>query len=47
MAFFFLLLLLLLPSFLPPLKEIQERMRILELYARDPEFAAFVREHQM
>ncbi|KAB1283490.1 Interphotoreceptor matrix proteoglycan 2 [Camelus dromedarius] len=29
------------------LKEIEERMRILELYARDPEFAAFVREHQM
>ncbi|KAM5275183.1 interphotoreceptor matrix proteoglycan 2 isoform 5-T5 [Hipposideros larvatus] len=28
-------------------KEIQERMRILELYANDPEFAAFVREHQM
>lgn len=28
-------------------EEIQERMRILELYARDPEFAAFVREHQM
>ena len=42
MDFFFLL-----TSFLPPLKEIQERMRILELYARDPEFAAFVREHQM
>ncbi|XP_045707902.1 interphotoreceptor matrix proteoglycan 2 isoform X5 [Phyllostomus hastatus] len=28
-------------------EEIQERMRILELYANDPEFAAFVREHQM
>ncbi|XP_036705589.1 interphotoreceptor matrix proteoglycan 2 [Balaenoptera musculus] len=28
-------------------EEIQERMRILELYAKDPEFAAFVREHQM
>lgn len=28
-------------------KEIQERMRILELYASDPEFVAFVREHQM
>nr|XP_020772151.1 interphotoreceptor matrix proteoglycan 2 isoform X2 [Odocoileus virginianus texanus] len=28
-------------------EEIQERMRILELYARDPEFAAFVREHQI
>ncbi|XP_074218491.1 interphotoreceptor matrix proteoglycan 2 isoform X1 [Camelus bactrianus] len=28
-------------------EEIEERMRILELYARDPEFAAFVREHQM
>uniref|UniRef100_A0A8D1TIS9 Interphotoreceptor matrix proteoglycan 2 n=1 Tax=Sus scrofa TaxID=9823 RepID=A0A8D1TIS9_PIG len=28
-------------------EEIQERMRILELYARDPEFVAFVREHQM
>ncbi|XP_016055224.1 PREDICTED: interphotoreceptor matrix proteoglycan 2 [Miniopterus natalensis] len=28
-------------------EEIQERMRILELYASDPEFAAFVREHQM
>ncbi|KAK7828006.1 hypothetical protein U0070_013632, partial [Myodes glareolus] len=27
-------------------EEIQERMRILELYANDPEFAAFVREHQ-
>ncbi|XP_006890100.1 PREDICTED: interphotoreceptor matrix proteoglycan 2 [Elephantulus edwardii] len=27
-------------------EEIQERMRILELYAEDPEFAAFVREHQ-
>ncbi|XP_053421235.1 interphotoreceptor matrix proteoglycan 2 [Nycticebus coucang] len=28
-------------------EEIQERMRVLELYANDPEFAAFVREHQM
>lgn len=28
-------------------EEIQERMRILELYANDPEFAAFVREHQI
>ncbi|XP_019303769.1 interphotoreceptor matrix proteoglycan 2 isoform X1 [Panthera pardus] len=28
-------------------EEIQERMRILELYANDPEFVAFVREHQM
>ncbi|KAI5774082.1 IMPG2 [Gulo gulo luscus] len=28
-------------------EEIQERMRILELYASDPEFVAFVREHQM
>ncbi|EDM11050.1 interphotoreceptor matrix proteoglycan 2, isoform CRA_b [Rattus norvegicus] len=28
-------------------EEIQERMRILELYANDPEFAAFVREHEM
>uniref|UniRef100_A0A8C3WI62 Interphotoreceptor matrix proteoglycan 2 n=1 Tax=Catagonus wagneri TaxID=51154 RepID=A0A8C3WI62_9CETA len=28
-------------------EEIQERMRILELYARDPEFVAFVREHQV
>uniref|UniRef100_A0A8C2VKN1 Interphotoreceptor matrix proteoglycan 2 n=1 Tax=Chinchilla lanigera TaxID=34839 RepID=A0A8C2VKN1_CHILA len=28
-------------------EEIQERMRVLELYASDPEFAAFVREHQM
>ncbi|EHB14874.1 Interphotoreceptor matrix proteoglycan 2 [Heterocephalus glaber] len=28
-------------------EEIQERMRILELYVNDPEFAAFVREHQM
>nr|KAF6477727.1 interphotoreceptor matrix proteoglycan 2 [Molossus molossus] len=28
-------------------EEIEERMRILELYANDPEFAAFVREHQM
>ncbi|XP_054568235.1 interphotoreceptor matrix proteoglycan 2 [Eptesicus fuscus] len=28
-------------------EEIQERMRILEMYANDPEFAAFVREHQM
>nr|KAF6382255.1 interphotoreceptor matrix proteoglycan 2 [Pipistrellus kuhlii] len=28
-------------------EEIQERMRILELYANDPEFAAFGREHQM
>ncbi|XP_037690799.1 interphotoreceptor matrix proteoglycan 2 [Choloepus didactylus] len=28
-------------------EEIQERMRILELYANDPEFAAFVREYQM
>ncbi|KAM6162760.1 interphotoreceptor matrix proteoglycan 2 [Erethizon dorsatum] len=28
-------------------EEIQERMRMLELYANDPEFAAFVREHQM
>ncbi|EQB78789.1 interphotoreceptor matrix proteoglycan 2-like protein [Camelus ferus] len=28
-------------------EEIEERMRILELYARDPEFAAFVREHQI
>ncbi|CAO2631732.1 Interphotoreceptor matrix proteoglycan 2, partial [Lemmus lemmus] len=28
-------------------EEIQERMKILELYANDPEFAAFVREHQM
>nr|XP_045004354.1 interphotoreceptor matrix proteoglycan 2 [Jaculus jaculus] len=28
-------------------EEIQERMRILELYANDPEFVAFVKEHQM
>ncbi|XP_076973692.1 interphotoreceptor matrix proteoglycan 2 [Tamandua tetradactyla] len=28
-------------------EEIQERMRILELYANDPEFIAFVKEHQM
>ncbi|XP_058411692.1 interphotoreceptor matrix proteoglycan 2 [Diceros bicornis minor] len=28
-------------------EEIQERMRILELYASDPRFAAFVRQHQM
>ncbi|XP_033611779.1 interphotoreceptor matrix proteoglycan 2 [Fukomys damarensis] len=28
-------------------EEIQERMRILELYVSDPEFAAFVREHPM
>ncbi|XP_054433365.1 interphotoreceptor matrix proteoglycan 2 [Pteronotus mesoamericanus] len=28
-------------------EEIQERIRILELYANDPEFEAFVREHQM
>ncbi|XP_055965127.1 interphotoreceptor matrix proteoglycan 2 [Sorex fumeus] len=28
-------------------EEIQERMRILELYANDPEFVAFVREHQI
>ncbi|XP_057358232.1 interphotoreceptor matrix proteoglycan 2 [Manis pentadactyla] len=28
-------------------EEIQERMRVLELYASDPEFAAFVRQHQM
>ncbi|XP_039079954.1 interphotoreceptor matrix proteoglycan 2 [Hyaena hyaena] len=28
-------------------EEIQERMKILELYASDPEFVAFVREHQM
>ncbi|XP_021573197.1 interphotoreceptor matrix proteoglycan 2 [Carlito syrichta] len=28
-------------------EEIQERMRVLEMYANDPEFAAFVREHQM
>ncbi|XP_064129108.1 interphotoreceptor matrix proteoglycan 2 isoform X1 [Loxodonta africana] len=28
-------------------EEIQERMRILELYADDPEFAAFVRQHQI
>ncbi|KAM9636153.1 interphotoreceptor matrix proteoglycan 2 [Trichechus inunguis] len=28
-------------------EEIQGRMRILELYANDPEFAAFVREHQI
>ncbi|XP_070364770.1 interphotoreceptor matrix proteoglycan 2 isoform X1 [Equus asinus] len=28
-------------------EEIQERMRILELYASDPKFAAFVRQHQM
>ncbi|XP_012332251.2 interphotoreceptor matrix proteoglycan 2 [Aotus nancymaae] len=28
-------------------EEIQERMRVLELYASDPEFAAFVREQQL
>ncbi|XP_002813389.4 interphotoreceptor matrix proteoglycan 2 [Pongo abelii] len=28
-------------------EEIQERMRVLELYANDPEFAAFVREQQV
>ncbi|KAK2091857.1 Interphotoreceptor matrix proteoglycan 2 [Saguinus oedipus] len=28
-------------------EEIQERMRVLELYANDPEFAAFVREQKV